>query len=432
LKIEVNSQGYRFISDNSSDCDNQTAFFCCQQNQPYLEDARKNGAIKIVNVQDFKNIYEIDSSISVVGITGTNGKTTTAAAIYSILLDLNYKVALQGTRGLYINEDKIEDKTLTTPSIFSTLNNLKKAKERGCKFFIMEVSSHAISQNRIEGLEFALKIYTNLTQDHLDYHKTFEEYKRVKESFFLDESPKLINKDARKINFNSKNTYTYALDLPATYGIAAYSLTGGISAVLKYFETLEGFSSPMLGIFNLYNILAATSATHLLTKKPLKEICQLVENFAGVSGRMEIISNDPLVIVDFAHTPDGMDKVLDSLKNSKISLVFGAGGERDSSKRVQMGRIANRYANKIYITNDNPRREDPKQIMTHILDGIADKNKPLMIEDRREAIKIALNNLEDEEILVVLGKGDENTQEIGGKFLRFNDKEVLLALLKDS
>jgi len=419
LKVKIQNQPYKYITDNSKEVDEETAFFVCEQNKKYLNDSFNY----VVNVEELKKIYDIDG-IKLIGITGTNGKTTTSAAIYSILLDLGYKVAFQGTRGLFINEEKIEGKTLTTPLIFNTLNHIYEAKKRGCEFFIMEVSSHAIVQQRIEGLKFELKIYTNLTQDHLDYHKTFDEYKRVKESFFQDDSKKLINKDAKKINFNIKNAFTYALDAPATYNVTAYTLKDGISAAVRHFGELESFHSHLHGTFNVYNLLAAVASSQILTNKPLKDICEVVENFGGVGGRMETVSSEPTVIVDFAHTPDGMDKVLDSLKDKKISLVFGAGGDRDASKRVQMGRVANRYATKIYLTSDNPRSEEPLKIIQDIEVGIGDKSKLKIIVDRYEAIKQAIEELESDE-----GKGDETTQEIAGKFYPFDDREVIREIL---
>jgi len=429
LKIKVENQPYKYITDNSSECGEDTAFFLCEQNKKYLEDAKSKNPPAIVSVDEYKKILDIDD-VKLIGITGTNGKTTTAAAIYSILLDLGYITAMQGTRGLFINDEKIEGKTLTTPLIFNTLNHIKEAKDKGAKFFVMEVSSHAIEQNRIEGLEFALKIYTNLTQDHLDYHKTFEEYKRVKESFFLDESVKLINKDARKIEFNIRNAYTYALDLPATFNVTAYTLKDGISAAVRHFDKMETFHSQLHGTFNVYNLLAAIAAVKIVTDEPLDKICVAVENFGGVSGRMEVVSQDPLVIVDFAHTPDGMDKVLDSLKDKDISVVFGAGGDRDKVKRPMMGRVANRYAKKIYLTSDNPRSEDPQTIINEIQEGITNKDKIRSIEpDRQEAIKQALSELESGEILVILGKGDEDYQEINGVKYPFDDREVIKELL---
>jgi len=430
LKIEIKDQPYRFITDNSTECDENTAYFLCEQNQKYLEDAKKRNPPAIVDVKEYKKLLDIDD-VNIIGITGTNGKTTTAGAIYSMLLDLGYGCAMQGTRGVFINDEKLEGKTLTTPLIFNTLNHIKEAKNRGCDYFVMEVSSHAIEQNRIESLDFALKIYTNLTQDHLDYHKTFAEYKRVKESFFLDESPKLINKDAKKIEFNIKNAFTYALDLPATYNVTAYTLKDGISAAVRYFDQMETFHSHLHGTFNVYNLLAAVAAVHILTKKPLSEVCEVVENFGGVSGRMEVVSEDPLVIVDFAHTPDGMDKVLDSLKDKDISVVFGAGGDRDRAKRPMMGRVANRYAKKIYLTSDNPRSEDPQSILDEIKEGITNHDKLKAVElDRKLAIKQALEELDSDEVLVILGKGDEDYQEINGVKHPFDDREVVRELLK--
>ena len=430
MRYEINHKDFRYITDNSNECDENTAFFLCEQNKKYLQKAKQNNPPAIIMIDEYKKLLDIDD-IKIIGITGTNGKTTTAAIIYSLLLDLGYGCALQGTRGVFINDEKLEGKTLTTPLIFNTLNHIKEAKDRGCEYFVMEVSSHAIVQNRIEGLEFALKVFTNLTQDHLDYHKTFEEYKRVKESFFLDETPKLINKDAKKINFNIKNAFTYALDLPATYNITSYTLKDGISAVVRNFDKMEHFHSNLYGLFNVYNLLAAIASVSITTKKPLKEICEQVENFAGVSGRMEVISQEPLIIVDFAHTPDGMDKVLDSLKDYDISLVFGAGGDRDKSKRPQMGRVANRYAKKIYLTSDNPRSEDPQTILDEIEQGITNKDKLRYKNiDRKKAIQKAYEELEDKEILVVLGKGDEDYQEIDGVKHPFDDREILRELFK--
>ncbi len=430
MKFKILNQEFQFITDNSAECNAQTAFLQTKQNVNFLQSAKENGVCQILTVDELKKIYEIED-IKIIGITGTNGKTTTAAAIYSLLLDLDKKVAFQGTRGLYVNEERKEEKTLTTPPILKTLHNLHIAKENGCEFFIMEVSSHAIVQERIEGLNFALKVFTNVTQDHLDFHKTFENYMHVKSSFFADDGLKLINKDAKKIKFNPKNCYTYALEVPASFNIFAYSMNNGLTAAIKHFDVQEPFHTPMRGFFNLYNITAAIASVKLLTDFSLGEICEQCENFAGVSGRMEVVSERPLVIVDFAHTPDGMDKVLDSLQDKEISVVFGAGGDRDVTKRAQMGRVANRYAKKIYLTNDNPRSEEPLKILEEIDNGITDKNKVTILPDRRDAIEVAIDELEDGEALLILGKGDEEYQEIKSKKLPFDDRVVAKAYLKE-
>jgi len=430
LKYPLNYNNIPYISDNSSECDPETAFLLTAQNSGYLESAKKNGAAAVIKPEALFEIYDL-SQMKIVGVTGTNGKTTTSAAIYSLLLDLGEGVAFQGTRGFYINDTKKEGKTLTTPSILSTLYHLKLAKDDGAGYFVMEVSSHAIAQNRIEGLPFALKVFTNITQDHLDYHKTFEEYWRVKSSFFSDDALKLINKDAKKIDFKIKNTYTYALDVPASFNITAYSLNDGITAAIKHFDKQESFSSPLYGFFNLYNITAAIASVKLLTDFSLHEICQVVENFAGVSGRMEVVSERPLIIVDFAHTPDGMNKVLDSLKEKKLSVVFGAGGDRDRTKRVQMGRVANRYGKKIYLTTDNPRSEDPMDIIKEIYAGISNHESVVIEPDRKKAIHRAIDELEEGEILMILGKGDEEYMEIGDQKIPFDDRIVVREYIKE-
>ncbi len=430
MKYPFNQNNIPYITDNSSECDHETAFLLTAQNSQYLDKAKENGASAIVKPDELFNIYDL-KNMKIVGITGTNGKTTTAAAIYSLLLDLGEGVAFQGTRGFFVNDEKIEGKTLTTPSVMNTLYHLKQAKEAGANYFIMEVSSHAIAQQRIESLPFTLKVFTNITQDHLDYHKTFDEYWRVKSSFFSDDSLKLINKDAKKIDFKIKNTYTYALDVPASFNITAYSLNDGITAAIKHFDKQESFSSPLYGFFNLYNITAAIGAVKLLTEYSLREICDVVENFAGVSGRMEVVSDRPLIIVDFAHTPDGMDKVLDSLKEKKLSVVFGAGGNRDRTKRVQMGRIANRYGKKIYLTTDNPRHEDPLDIIEDIYEGISHKENVWIEPDRQQAIHRAIDELEEEDILLILGKGDEEYIEIGEQKIPFDDRVVVRNYIKE-
>lgn len=429
LKIELPNQPFKYVSENSNDCDDQTAFVLTTQNEKYLQNAKDNNAHSIIKIEDIAELFGIDK-IKIVGITGTNGKTTTASAIYSFLLDLGYKAAFQGTRGFFMNDEVVEGKSLTTPSVLNTYIHIYQAVEAGCEFFIMEVSSHAISQKRIEGLNFELKILTNITQDHLDYHKTIGEYIAVKNSFFQDESKKLINKDEDKASFNFKNTYTYGIENPATYKLMAYSLNNASSGIIQHMQDeVVPFTSSLHGFFNLYNLMAAISATHLLSGKKLEEIANVVDNFAGVSGRMEQVSDEPNVIVDFAHTPDGMAQVLNALKEKDLLVVFGAGGDRDKSKRPLMGKVASSLAQKIYITSDNPRTEDPDEIIKDILEGIEDKTDVHVEVNRKKAIEMALNDQKDDEVVVVLGKGDEAYQIIYDKKLPFDDREVIREIL---
>ena len=425
MQLIINNKIY---TDNSNEANKDSIFVVSKQNEKYKELAIANGCEQIVEAKDLKNHLDM-SSIKVIGITGTNGKTTTAAAIYSILLDLGYKVALQGTRGFFINDERVEEYSLTTPVQLGNFAHIQKAMQNGCSFFVMEVSSHAIEQKRIEGLEFALKIHTNITRDHLDYHKTIEEYIRVKNSFFQDETLKLINKDDEKVRYNIKNGFAYSLEKPSTYKVDAYSFKNGMHVMFNHFGKHYSFSSMMMGIFNVYNLMAAVAAVHITTQKPLEEICEALEGFGGVSGRMETISSNPLVIVDFAHTPDGMEEVLKSFNEKDIICVFGAGGDRDRQKRPLMGLVAAKYSKHIIVTSDNPRFEDPDKIIEDILEGI--KNHPnITVEiNRKEAIKKAIEMANDNCVVLVLGKGDESTQIIYDKKFHFSDKEEILKIL---
>lgn len=417
------------FTDNSKKANAQSAFVYSKQNEAYIEDAKKSGCTQFIPSSELKNHIDL-SQIKIMGITGTNGKTTTAAAIYSLLLDLGYKVALQGTRGFFINDERVEEYSLTTPVQLANFAHILEAMNQGCQYFVMEVSSHAIEQKRIEGLEFALKIHTNITRDHLDYHKTIEEYINVKNSFFEDDTPKLINKDDKVVKYNVKNGYAYSLDEPSTYKVQAYSFKEGMSVMLQHFEQTASFESSMMGIFNVYNLTAAVAAVHILTQKPLQEICDEVEHFAGVSGRMQTISESPLVIIDFAHTPDGMKKVLESFAHKDIICVFGAGGDRDRDKRPLMGHMAELYSKHIIVTSDNPRFEDPDLIIEDILKGIKNKSNTVVEINRKEAIKKAIAMADEKSVVLVLGKGDESTQIIYDQKLPFSDKQVIEEILQ--
>jgi len=427
LKVSFLKDNYGFITDDTKDIDKNTIFLQTAQNRKYYDLLEPKP--DTISVDELILLWHLNA-LKVVGVTGTNGKTTVTAGIYSLLLDLGERPALQGTRGLFAIDERLEKKSMTTPSILETLYNMKQSLDLNCKYFIMEVSSHAIEQNRIEGLTFALKVHTNVTSDHLDYHGTIEEYRRIKSLFFADESPKLLNKDdIKNITYNPINAQSYGVDEPATFKVQAFSLLHGITAGIKHLHNEATFHSPMVGLFNLFNIMASIGSVQMLTGRDIEEICKEVEYFAGVSGRMEVVSREPLVIVDFAHTADGMAQVLDSMKDREMSVVFGAGGNRDKSKRPQMGAVARRYAKKIYVTSDNPRDEVPEMILEDILLGLHGKDGVTATPDRRLAIKMALDRLEEDEVLLILGKGDEDYQEIKGVKHPFDDREVVRELL---
>ena len=429
MRLDYNLNNHKYITDDTSSLTKDDIFLLTAQNRKYFELLPiKPSFITPFELIELWNI----STLKPVGVTGTNGKTTVTAGIYSFLLDLGEKPALLGTRGFFVNDKRIEEKSMTTPSILHILNAMKIAVESGCNYFIMEVSSHAIDQDRIEGIDFALKVHTNVTSDHLDYHGTVEEYRAVKSRFFADESPKLLNKDdIKNIVYNPIGAQSYGVDEPATFKVQAFSLQQGITAGIKHLSTEATFHSPMVGLFNLFNLMASIGATTMLTGRNVMEVCEVVENFAGVAGRMEVVSRDPLVIVDFAHTDDGMIQVLDSMKDRDVVVVFGAGGDRDRTKRPRMGAVASKFATKVYVTSDNPRSEAPEQIIADILAGIKDQTHTRAMVDRAFAIQEALKGLEKDEVLMILGKGDEDTLEIDGKKYHFDDREVVRKLLAE-
>ena len=427
MKIAFTKDSFSALTDDTTAVTEDTLFLLTAQNRKYY-DALAHKPAHIMPSELIAH-WELER-LRVVGVTGTNGKTTVTAAIYSFLLDLREKPALQGTRGFFAGEERLEGKAMTTPSVFETLHHMKMAQEHGCSYFVMEVSSHAIDQKRTEGIRFSLKVHTNVTRDHLDYHGTVEEYRRVKSLFFADESPKLLNKDDIKhLTFNPKNALTYGVDEPATFKVQAFSMAHGLTVGLKYLDQEETFHSPMVGLFNLFNLMAAIGSVAMLTEKPLREICEVVEHFGGVAGRMEVVSRNPLVIVDFAHTDDGMYQVLNAMKDRDIVVVFGAGGDRDKEKRPRMGAVAGRFAKKIFVTSDNPRSEVPEMILEDILAGLHGKEYVTATPDRRLAIQMALESLRENEILLILGKGDETYQEIGDTKYPFDDRAVVRELL---
>ncbi|WP_181882305.1 UDP-N-acetylmuramoyl-L-alanyl-D-glutamate--2,6-diaminopimelate ligase [Helicobacter didelphidarum] len=447
------------ITDDTRELRQDSLFLQIPQNEKFL--ASLPAHTKIIQRDDLKKYFNLN--LKIIGITGTNGKTTTAAIIYSVLLDMGYKVALLGTRGMFVNDKQIKPKGLTTPKLIELYQDIHTATLLGCEYFVMEVSSHAIKQERIYGLEFYTKILTNITSDHLDYHKTWEDYAQTKLNFLQtnenNQCIKIINLDdpsAAKIRF-FPNTLTYGIESKGNFFVNAYSLNDGIFAQIglrmsnkvqsqgnnkqdsTYTSDIQSalLHSELFGLFNLYNIMAAVLAIKALTDESLQKICDLVEQFGGVSGRMEVVSNNPLIIIDFAHTTDGMEKIFESFKTKKISVVFGAGGNRDKSKRAKMGASAAKYANKIYITNDNPRSEEPNEIANEIVSGI-DSHQFLtkiqsslkIILDRKEAIRQAIKDLPKDWVLLILGKGDECEQIFKDSIIQFSDKECVREILQ--
>lgn len=423
MKIAAVNRPYAFISDNSQECGPDVAFLRTKLNARYEEDALKKSCAEVVWPSDLYEHLNLD--IPLVGVCGTNGKTTTGVAISTILEKMGYKSAFQGTEGFFIGGIRSAGKGLTTPTLLEIYTNIQAATDAECCCFVMEVSSHAIDQERIEGLHFTLKVHTNITSDHLDYHKTLENYIAVKNSFFSDSCNKVINADDPIIRFNPINATTYGIEKKADFQGMAYSLRDGIETNVLHKEESAYLKSSLYGKHNLSNLLASVASVKLLLQEPLESICEASESFTGVNGRLERVSGDPLVIIDFAHTHDGMKKVFEAFPGLEISVVFGAGGDRDRGKRPLMGKVAEAFADDIILTSDNPRSEDPDQIIRDIAEGIIEKSRVCMITDRNEAIQTAVKQLKPGQILLVLGKGDEDYQEINGRKIPMSDRKMI-------
>ena len=381
--------------------------------------------------------------MNIIGITGTNGKTTTTYLIESILSASGKKTAVIGTIN-YRFCGKVFSAPVTTPESADLMQMLRKMGDCGVTDVIMEVSSHSLVQGRVADCPFKVAVFTNITRDHLDYHGCFEEYFKAKAKLFLEYKPSysVINADdpmGKKLIKSIKNCIKYGLK--KDYDIWAKDINihpNGIEAdIITPKGTIKVYSS-LIGDFNLYNILAAVGVCYCLGIEP-HIIKQGIENVGLIPGRMEVIKNkdSPFIIVDYAHSPDALLRVLRSIGSifkKRPITVFGCGGDRDKGKRKEMGKIAAEHSNFVIITSDNPRSEDPFAIMSQIEEGIkqAEKKTGYMLEaDRRKAIKEAINMAKKDDVILVAGKGHENYQIIGNKKIPFDDRKVIRELLDD-
>ncbi|WP_166386698.1 UDP-N-acetylmuramoyl-L-alanyl-D-glutamate--2,6-diaminopimelate ligase [Polaribacter sp. 11A2H] len=397
----------------------------------YIQVADANVALAIMA----SNFYENPSKkMPLVGVTGTNGKTTIASLLYQLFKKAGYKVGLLSTVKILV--DDVEFKaTHTTPDSVTINSYLDKMIDAGVDYCFMEVSSHGIHQERTEGLTFAGGIFTNLSHDHLDYHKTFAEYRDVKKKFF-DSLPKaafaLTNIDDKNGDFMLQNTkakkVTYALKTLADY--KAKILEKQFSGTLLKINETEVWTK-LIGQFNASNLLAIFATAELLGLEKL-EILTIISQLENVSGRFEyVISEDGVTaIVDYAHTPDALKNVLETINdirtgNEKLITVVGCGGDRDVTKRPKMAHIASQLSSQAIFTSDNPRTENAQTILDEMEVGIAAENykKTLSILDRRQAIKTACKFSESGDIILIAGKGHENYQEINGVRAHFDDLE---------
>ena len=379
-----------------------------------------------------------EKRLKLIGVTGTNGKTTITHIVSTILNNAGIKCGIIGTLGAYIDGHKFES-NLTTPDPIDLFCLFKLMVDKGCKVCVMEVSAHSIALGKIEGLKFESGIFTNLTQDHLDFFKSMKEYSNVKESFFTGDfcKNKIINSDDKtglEIIKKCENSISYGIDNPAdVFAIDVCENKVGCSFVINLFDFVGVVSLKLIGKFNVYNALASSVACSLLGVKKEK-IIEGLSKVKTVNGRLEkVYDGDYSVFVDFAHTPDGLLNSLNSLKNiskGKIICVFGCGGNRDKGKRSIMGEISGDKADFTVITSDNPRYEDPLEIIGEIEKGVLNsKGKYIVIQDRREAIKYALNLLKPTDVLLVAGKGGEDYQETLGIKKPFSDKDTVKEII---
>lgn len=374
-------------------------------------------------------------AMKVVGITGTNGKTTTVTLMHRLFTGLGYKCGLLSTIVNYIGDKEVEA-THTTPDPVQMNSLMARMAAEGCEYCFMEVSSHSLDQKRTAGIHFTGGIFSNITHDHLDYHKTFAEYIRVKKSFFDNLEPDafaLTNIDDRNGLVMLQNTpakkYRYSCISPADFNCRI--IEKGLDGMLVKIDNQEVWTK-FIGVHNAYNLLAVYSAAVLLGAGREETLVQ-ISALTSVAGRLEYIKGfrELTAVVDYAHTPDALENVLKTLKDcadgKEIVTVFGCGGNRDKTKRPEMAKVAAKYSDKVVVTSDNPRFEEPEAIIEDIKAGFETKERAraLFITDRKEAIRTALIMANPGSIVLVAGKGHENYQDVKGVKHHFDDKEVI-------
>lgn len=383
------------------------------------------------------NFYDNPSKkMKLVGVTGTNGKTTVATLLFQLFTELGYHVGLLSTVQNQIGE-RVIPATHTTPDPIQLNHLLSEMIEEGCDYCFMEVSSHAVVQQRIEGLKFTGAIFTNITHDHLDFHKTFSSYIKAKKKFFDDLDTAafaLTNEDDRNGQVMLQNTFAHkkSYGLHSGADFSARIVESHFDGMLMNIDGHDVWVK-LVGGFNAYNLLAVYGAAILLEQETVR-VLTAMSVLTGAEGRFETLkaANGVFGIVDYAHTPDAVENVLQTIEKLRnqsqhIITVLGCGGDRDKTKRPEMSQAALRYSDRLIITSDNPRTEDPLTIIKEMEAGVAaeQRSKVLSIADRKEAIRVAYQLAKPGDIIVVAGKGHEKYQEVNGVRHHFDDKEIL-------
>ena len=470
--LEIFLKKFDNLSLNSKQISKNTVFIAYPGNKhdgrEFIQEAIENGAAGIIfesknfkknlnlsipniSISDLRNklaaissqFYEYPSKkISIIGITGTNGKTTSAYWLSQCLNHLKIKTAFIGTLG-YGDLKKLKKSQNTTPSAIDLQRSIKEIYKKKYKYVAMEVSSHGIKEQRINNIEFKQRLFTNLSRDHLDYHKTMSEYAEVKKKFMLSEKngniivniddkvgQSIFNNsglpDNKKVSFSIyKKSKIQATNISQNHN--------NLSFDLNYYGKSFPVRLKLIGIFNIYNVLGVIGCLSTMGFE-VNQIINSLKKIKQVPGRAEFIKKSkdlPSVMIDYAHTADALENILKSIKNNsfkKIILVFGCGGDRDKGKRKEMAKIAEEYADHSLITSDNSRNENPKDIIEDISKHF--DQEPIKIIDRKEAICEAIKMADKEDLVVIAGKGHEEYQEIGNKKIYFSDKKVVDDFIK--
>lgn len=418
----------------------------------YIDKAIENGATKIICehgnysvptivvpnsaeylAQYLKENYSQDfDKLKLIGVTGTNGKTTTCYLLYNALLQLEKKVAYIGTIGFYMNGRMVKELPNTTPDVLEMYNLLYECKENAIEYVVIEVSSHALSLNRLCGINFDVALFTNLTKDHLDYHKTFDAYAEAKSILFTklkNDKIAIINNDA-----DYKDKMFIAGNKNVTYGFSNSDFTivsfktdsKSTNFKFSFEDKLYEVKSNLSGKHNVYNVLSMLIILFELDFN-LDEAINIASKLNAPVGRMEkVYYKNNTIIIDYAHTPDAELNIIKSIKefaNGRVITLIGCGGDRDKTKRPEMAKIATELSDFSIFTSDNPRTEDPKEILNDMIAGVVNSNF-IEIVDRTEAIKYGIDMLNNNDVLLLLGKGHEHYQVIGHEKIHLSDKEI--------
>ena len=444
------------ISVDSAKVKENYIFVETEGNSAYTPEALKKGAVIVIsqNMHDeipcikVENIRESmslicsefydnpQSKLKIIGVVGTNGKTSVTHILANIFRKVS-KIAIIGTLGIWIN-DKKYDNNMTSPDSPELFYYLAECVKNKVEYVFCEITAHAIYFEKFYGIRTEMCVFTNISRDHLDFFETFEKYADTKVKYFCRENMKfaVVNSDDKYgieiINKSKLCSVSYGIIHPSDVFAIDISQKNGLSFIINAFDDILYIKTKLIGKFNVYNILAAIAVAKSFGLKN-EIILNAINELEPIEGRLNIVNKKPLVVVDFAHSPDGLKNVLETLKDvvdGKIISVFGCGGNRDKGKRPIMGMIGTTLSDVCIFTSDNPRFEDPGEIISDIVSGVGDAENFRIVEDRREAINLAIKIASPEDCVIICGKGGENYIDVKGKKIPFNDKDICKKILE--